>query len=152
MQRIAFILLLLYTSVSNALSADAWIRINQLGYLPGSVKRAVFLGKDTMEVSSFSLHQALTDQLVFKSESPEAKGKFHTFCSTFVLDFSTYKTPGVYYLKVGNTISPPVIINKNVYNGTADFTLRYMRQQRCGYNPSLDMACQIGRASCRERV
>lgn len=141
MRKIAFILLALYTSLCCVFSADAWIRINQLGYLPGSVKRAVFLGKDTVEVRSFSLHHALTDQMVFQSGTPEAKGKFYTFYSTYVLDFSEYKTPGVYYLKAGNTISPLVIINNKVYDGTADFALRYMRQQRCGYNPSLNMAC-----------
>lgn len=141
MQRIAIFILGLYLSLGSIFGAETWIRINQLGYLPGSVKRAVFLDKDTVEVRSFSLHQALTDQMVFQSGTPEAKGKFYTFCSTYVLDFSEYTNPGVYYLKVGNTISPPVIINKNVYDGTADFTLRYMRQQRCGYNPSLNMTC-----------
>ena len=125
----------------SAFSTEAWIRINQLGYLPGSVKRAVFIAQNNKEVKSFTLHQALTDQLVFKSETPEAKGKFYTFCSTYVLDFSAFKTPGVYYLKAGNAISPPVIINNKVYDGTADFALRYMRQQRCGYNPSLNIAC-----------
>ena len=32
-------------------------------------------------------------------------------------------------------------INDDVYNGTADFLLKYMRQQRCGYNPFLKDSC-----------
>lgn len=134
------IIVLLCLSVK-LFSAEAWIRINQLGYLPQSVKRAVFLAKEPADVSFFALHHALTDEIVFQSENPAAKGKFHTFCSTYVLDFSAYDKPGVYYLKAGNAISPPVIINRNVYDGTADYALNYMRQQRCGYNPSLDMTC-----------
>lgn len=125
----------------NAFAAGSWIRINQLGYLPGSVKRAVFISEDAVTLKSFAICQALTGEIVFQSDSPEAKGSFYSFGSSYVLDFSTFSTPGVYYLKAGNTISPPVNINKNVYNGAADFVLNYMRQQRCGYNPSLDMTC-----------
>ena len=137
-----FLLVLIYFSIiAEAFSADAWIRINQLGYLPNSVKRAVFISEESVDVNSFSLHQALTDEIVFKSNSPESKGAFYSFTSSYVFDFSTFDTPGVYYLKAGNIISPKIYINKNAYNGAADFVLNYMRQQRCGYNPSLDMEC-----------
>jgi len=125
----------------NTFSADAWIRVNQLGYLPHSVKRAIFISKEAVAIKSFSLHQILTDEVVYQSNSPEAKGKFYTFCSSYVFDFSSFKTPGVYYLKAGEVISPNIRIGNNVYNGAADFALNYMRQQRCGYNPSLDMEC-----------
>lgn len=125
----------------NTFGADSWIRVNQLGYLPNSDKRAVFMGKDPVVLESFSLHQALTGEVVFQSASPEEKGVFYTFGSSYVLDFSAFTTPGAYYLKAGNAVSPKIYINKHVYDGTADFALNYMRQQRCGYNPSLDMLC-----------
>ena len=31
-------------------------------------------------------------------------------------------------------MSPRFVIGNRVYDGTADFILRYMRQQRCGFN------------------
>src|SRR6185312_2828816 len=46
-----------------------------------------------------------------------------------------------YYIKCGSAISPEFTIAENVYAGTADFSLRYMRQQRSGFNPFLKDSC-----------
>jgi hypothetical protein len=53
------------------------------------------------------------------------------------LDFSNLQEPGTYYLIAGKAVSPRFPINAQVYNGTADFLLKYMRQQRGGYEPVL---------------
>ncbi|HMP32182.1 MAG TPA: glycoside hydrolase family 9 protein, partial [Saprospiraceae bacterium] len=37
--------------------------------------------------------------------------------------------------------SPIFAIGNDVYEGTADFALKYMRQQRCGFNPYLKDSC-----------
>ena len=63
--------------------------------------------------------------------------------STYRLDFSDFNQPGTYYLKAGKAVSPRFPINNHVYNGTADFLLNYMRQQRCGYNPFLKDSCHV---------
>ena len=52
-----------------------------------------------------------------------------------------YKRQGKYYLKAGNATSPLIIIGNDVYKGSADFALRYMRQQRSGFNPFLKDSC-----------
>ena len=57
------------------------------------------------------------------------------------LDFSDVEEEGVYYLKVNEILSPRILINTHVYDGTADFALNYMRQQRCGFNPFLNDSC-----------
>ncbi|MEO6686764.1 MAG: glycoside hydrolase family 9 protein, partial [Dyadobacter sp.] len=57
------------------------------------------------------------------------------------LRFSSVKEPGSYYLKCGSAISPVFEIGNNVYAGAADFGLRYMRQQRSGFNPFLKDSC-----------
>jgi hypothetical protein len=44
-------------------------------------------------------------------------------------------------LKVGDDVSPVFRIDNNVYSGTADFCLKYMRQQRSGFNPFLNDSC-----------
>jgi endoglucanase len=121
----------------------AVIRINQLGYLPGSTKVAVFGAKSNIKVDSFSIRDAVTNREVYSSNKPESKGKYGPFLCTYRLDFSGFNTPGRYYI-VANRIKSPVFrINDDVYDHTADFLLKYMRQQRCGYNPYLADSCHL---------
>lgn len=49
--------------------------------------------------------------------------------------------PGQYFLEAGGATSPSFNIGTDVYKGTADFCLRYMRQQRTGFNPFLNDSC-----------
>ena len=123
--------------------ADEWIRINQLGYLPQSIKVAVFMSEEGSELDEFQLVDAYTQQVVKTFHSPKAAGSIGNMKSTYRLNFSDYTTTGVYYLKAGKAVSPRFPINATVYNGTADFLLNYMRQQRCGYNPMLKDSCHV---------
>lgn len=70
-------------------------------------------------------------------------GAYGPFQQTWRLNFSSYTKPGTYYLQAGNTRSPFFRINKDVYDGAADFCLRYMRQQRSGFNPFLNDSCHM---------
>ncbi len=58
--------LLLFWLFYSTTSGQSWIRINQLGYLPESVKVAVFIstGDDTPE--NFTVCDAITDRVVYK--------------------------------------------------------------------------------------
>lgn len=136
-----FQILCLMLLVSSRNYTQSWIRINQLGYLPKSVKVAVLLSKDEILPKFFGVYDVLTDELVFYSNSISSFGAYGAFKSTFRLDFSSLEKEGAYYLKMDSTSSPNFLINANVYDGTADFLLKYMRQQRCGYNPILKDSC-----------
>lgn len=118
-----------------------WIRINQLGYLTNSIKVAVFVSKDDPSPDNYSIKDALTESVVFESNEIKSFGDIWSFKSTFRLDFSDFKTPGAYFIECNGVKSPVFRINDDVYNGTADFLLKYMRQQRCGYNPFLKDSC-----------
>lgn len=122
-------------------SFRAWIRINQLGYAQQSVKAAVFVSKEKSNVNTFELVDAETSRSVLNKKAGEDFGAYGPFVSSFRLDFSEVKKEGVYYLKVGEIRSADFKISKNVFNGAADFALRYMRQQRSGYNPFLKDSC-----------
>ncbi len=122
---------------------DSWIRVNLLGYKPGSNKVAVWAGKSKTVISSFILIDALSEKKVFESVCSLSFGNYGPFKETYRLDFSDFNRSGRYYLKAGNTISPVFTIDENVYSGSADFCLRYMRQQRCGYNPFLQDSCHV---------
>ena len=132
-----WLLTLIFAIAALPCKADEWIRINQLGYLPQSIKVAVFMSEADTDVKEYALVDAFTGKTVRTFTSPKATGKLGGMNSTYRLDFSSFQEPGTYYLKAGKAVSPRFPINAQVYNGTADFLLNYMRQQRCGYNPFL---------------
>lgn len=122
---------------------ESWIRINNLGYLPQSIKVAVLGSKVEVEVKSFSLVDAVTGKKVYTSRRVMAKGAYGPFASSYRLDFSDFEATGRYFIQANTITSPEFDINANVYDNTADFLLKYMRQQRCGYNPFLTDSCHM---------
>ncbi|MEZ5006453.1 MAG: glycoside hydrolase family 9 protein, partial [Bacteroides graminisolvens] len=131
------------SAMSLNVCAEQWIRINQLGYLPQSRKVAVFMSEEKIEIKEYALIDAVTGKVARTFATPLAKGKNGKMESTYRLDFSDFNQTGTYYLKAGTTQSPRFSIDPGVYNGTADFLLNYMRQQRCGYNPFLKDSCHV---------
>jgi endoglucanase len=119
----------------------SWIRINQLGYPSEGVKVAVLASKVKLNNSTFELIDASTSQSVYKNKSGKDFGAYGPFVTTFRLDFTSFKKPGKYFLKAGDVRSSEFEIGNEVYKGAADFVLRYMRQQRSGYNPFLKDSC-----------
>jgi endoglucanase len=136
-----WILFLLTLLNSIAFSQSAWIRINQAGYLPQSPKVAVLGAKEDITVTQFRLIKAENDKPVETLTTIHATGAWGPFTHTFRLDFSDFREPGMYYLQAGDVRSPLFRIGSDVYDGSADFLLKYMRQNRCGYNPFLRDSC-----------
>ena len=120
---------------------SSWIRINLLGYKPGSVKLAVWCSKESKTVKTFQLIDASTKKIAFNGSAGKPLGAYGPFTETYRLNFSTFKKPGSYYLQAGGAKSPVFQIGEDVYKGSADFCLRYMRQQRTGFNPFLKDSC-----------
>ncbi|MEO7120894.1 MAG: glycoside hydrolase family 9 protein, partial [Ginsengibacter sp.] len=118
-----------------------WIRINQLGYPPKAIKVAVWVSKENVSPENFQLVQASDSSVVFSATTGKDFGAYGPFIHAYRLNFSSFKTPGLYYIACGAARSPKFVIADNVYTGTADFGLRYMRQQRSGFNPFLKDSC-----------
>jgi hypothetical protein len=116
--------------------AQSWIRINQLGYLPNTVKVAVFISQNPGAGPDFTVCDALTDRVVFKGKAALYEGSVWGMESAARLDFSGLTVPGGYYISYESTRSETFRIDAGVYDGTADYILKYIRAQRCGYNPS----------------
>ncbi|MCB0595300.1 MAG: glycoside hydrolase family 9 protein [Lewinellaceae bacterium] len=123
------------------LSQQSWIRINQLGYTPQSIKVAVLGCREDISVASFEVVDLLTEETVFQSRKISAFPTYACFNKIYRLDFSSFEDEGTFYVKAGAMQSPPFRIAKDIYDGAADFLLNYMRQQRCGYNPYLRDSC-----------
>lgn len=133
--------LLLLASFSHAQLPPAWVRINQLGYLPNGIKVAVWGSKSKEMPSHFQLISATSDKVMYTGSTGKAFGPYGPFTQTCRLDFTAFKDTGSYYLKAGAAVSPVFRIAGNVYAGTPGFLLRYMRQQRSGFNPFLKDSC-----------
>jgi endoglucanase len=144
MYRIFFAFILLSFIVADkkdGSDSEPVIRINLLGYTPDGIKVAVWGSKQNVSISSWKLVDVKTRSVVISGKPGKAYGAYGPFAQTYRLDFSHYKKPGRYYLESGNARSPEFEIGKDVYKGAADFCLRYMRQQRTGFNPYLKDSC-----------
>ena len=113
-KRIVFVFLSIFCFSAYAYSIDAWIRINQLGYLPNAPKKAVFMSESAHNVTQFSIYAALTNKELATLPTVTKWGRFQTFKSTYILDFSTFKLQGAFYIKAGLIYSPTIYINNNI--------------------------------------
>ncbi|MDR1780937.1 MAG: glycoside hydrolase family 9 protein [Tannerella sp.] len=138
--RIAFLLLILNTLAVSA-QESSWIRVNLVGYLPESVKSAVFISLQPHSDRQFTVRNALTDAIVLQGTGVEANAERWGMSQALRLDLSALETVGSYYIECNGSRSPQFRIGADVYDHTADFLLNYMRQQRCGYNPFLGAHC-----------
>jgi peptidoglycan/xylan/chitin deacetylase (PgdA/CDA1 family) len=120
---------------------DSFIRINLLGYKPSSPKVAVWCSLQGNTIANFQLVEVLSGKIVFRGKAGQPFGEYGPFKQTYRLDFSSFKDGGKYFIQSGDAISPEFIISEDAYKGAADFCLRYMRQQRSGFNPFLKDSC-----------
>lgn len=146
MKKWLFIFLLPILAFTYNEEQQSWIRINQLGYTPGGVKVAIWCSKEESALrQAQDFHWELVDpgskKVVASGKPGKAFGSYGPFKQTYRLNFSSFDKPGRYYLQAGGTKSPEFTIGDDVYKGAADFCLRYMRQQRTGFNPFLKDSC-----------
>ena len=120
---------------------DAWIRINQLGYRNNDIKVAVLLSRKTLNLKSFKVIDIESGKVAMTFDSVIRTVPLDSFVSCYRLPFTNLKKNGVYRIIAGKAVSPDFRIAYNVYDGTADFLLNYMRQQRSGYNPYVKDSC-----------
>jgi hypothetical protein len=113
---------------------DDAIRVNQVGYLPDAPKVAVICALAPRTVTEFELVND-AGKRVFGPRNATAAGKFGPCAQTFRLDFTAFRETGTYRIRAAGLESGAVKIGPDVWNGLADVPLRYMRQQRKGYNP-----------------
>src|SRR4051794_8785789 len=103
------------TSASRHKEGDtSWIRINLLGYTRDGSKVAVWAGNTGEATQHFQLIDSSTNQVVFDGPAGKEFGAYGPFSSTYRLNFSNYKKPGVYYLKAGAATSPLFRIDDSV--------------------------------------
>ena len=120
---------------------NEWIRVNQLGYRNNDIKTAVFLSSGKTDIRSFRIINSETGKVEMTFDSVINTGALTPFSTTCRLPFTKFTKTGLYRVASGNATSPEFRIADDIYDGTADFLLNYMRQQRCGYNPYIKDSC-----------
>ncbi|MBX3256493.1 MAG: glycoside hydrolase family 9 protein, partial [Chitinophagaceae bacterium] len=142
MNRLSYLLIIFFLLFNKAFAQQSWIRINQLGYQPKGGKVAVWCTKgEKVSNKKWQLIDEGSGKIVFNATTGKSAGAYGPFTETVRLNFSSFSKPGKYYLKAGNATSPVFEIGEEVYKGAADFCLRYMRQQRSKFNPTLNDSC-----------
>ena len=117
-----------------------YIRVNQLGFTPGSAKTAVIFGREPLP-SEFRIVNAESGAQIFKGKVEPLAGAWGQFARTGLLNFTRVAGEGRYFIEVGAARSQTFIIASRAYRKVADQLLEFMRQQRCGYNPFVDAVC-----------
>ncbi|HEY2026902.1 MAG TPA: glycoside hydrolase family 9 protein [Gemmatimonadaceae bacterium] len=114
--------------------STAFIRVNEVGYLPDAPKVAVACTLDSTRIERFVVVDEL-GRTVLPARRAAVDSAFGPCVRTYRLDFSALRTRGRYRVVAGTLRSPLVRIAPDVYAGGADTLLYYMRQQRSGWNP-----------------
>lgn len=137
--KLTVVLFILAVSVSG----QTYIRVNQAGYQVADAKVAVAFAKHPID-SRFSVVEwvsgrtAINDKRIDPVNASPWGGKFSHY---YRLDLSELRQPGRYVIKFGDATSP--VFSVSPYPAYHEDLLFFMRQQRCGYNPFLDMACHL---------
>src|SRR5687768_14275351 len=122
---------------------DAHIRINQAGYQPADAKKAVVFSKKPLN-GFFGAEDMISGKptllrMPLQPINPSPWGR--DFDHYFRSDVSSLRTPGRYRLRLAESGLTSREFTIGQYPGYHEDLLFFMRQQRCGYNPFLDMAC-----------
>ncbi len=117
-----------------------FIRANQLGYQSVAPKIAIAFAHSSLP-QTFRLINSQTGRTVFDGSTKSIAGRWGQFEHHVEADFSSFRQSGTYFLRVGDSESPPFQIGADIYAPLPDELLEFMREQRCGYNPFVDAVC-----------
>lgn len=123
--------------------AEIYIRINQVGYLPGERKSAILFSLEPVK-ERYRVVRSLTGEVVYTARPVRCEEKgWGTFDYYYLFDFSRITEKGRYILEGvrSGQRSRQFLISGHAYDNLQEELLGFMRQQRCGYNPTLDMVC-----------
>lgn len=136
------LLLVLFLFCQQAFPQETFFSVNQVGFHPKDTKKAVVFSrekiKNKVHLVSYPDSSSII-QITPKILDSGAWGDFYYY----ELDFSSIDREGEFFLwhSSSKTSSEKFQISPKAYTGLQENLLEFMRQQRCGYNPTLDMVC-----------
>ncbi len=100
------------------------------GYATGDAKTAIVRMEASKHRSQFQLIDTQTNQAAYTGTVKREKTTIGTFD---VLDFSAFRQPGNYQLRVGDVTTPAFRIGEDIWINSLWRTLNFIFCQRCGY-------------------
>ena len=128
----------------HAYGTDA-LRVNQVGYLPGDIKTAVYIGDTDPSRMTFELASPTSG--IVAVDSVVNAAPWAPLAHAARIYFSSVNNPGEYVLtaKVDGKVADVVklYIGDDAYSrlNLNELPLVYLRQQRCGFNPVHNENC-----------
>ena len=160
----SFFILAFFACVST-FANNVYFRVNQLGYLEDDIKVAVAMFPNEEDdisqhsttsitllngtsisidsvknLKSFSIINLLNGDIK-DVDSVKITQPWNPMKKCVRIYFSSLTKPGQYKLIGYGEESATIRIGNDIYWGAQEIPLYYMRQQRCGYNPSLKDSC-----------
>jgi len=111
------------------------VHVNQLGYRPHDLKKAVIPQEDTV----FRIMRVSDETVVYNGTAGEAVYDAASMDTVRIADFSAVKEKGEYVLCTDGESSYPFVINGNPYTGLRTALLNMLNYQKCG----IDLDCGL---------
>ena len=127
-----------FAAADLAHAASAYIRINQVGYIGSSTKRAYLMATASESGATFAVKNS-SGATVYSAAVGTSLGAWGTFSSVYALDFDSVTTAGTYTISVASPIaatSPSFKIDTgaNLYSTPLANSLFYYESERDGPN------------------
>ena len=126
-------------AVPAAHAATAYVRVNQVGYITNRPKQA-YLMTDTAASGNFQIKKASDNSVVHTASIGANQGPWSSsFTKVYVLDFTSFKTSGTYYITAGGVDSEHFKIDTsdNLYDDLLDNAQYFFEHfQRDGDEPN----------------
>src|SRR5271166_21772 len=98
-RRLLLSLLIMFAGALSAEAASAYIRINQIGYVSGSTKRAYLMATGAETGATFAVKNS-GGTTVYSASVGSSLGAWGTFPDVYALDFDSVSTAGTYTIAV----------------------------------------------------
>lgn len=139
---IAFILFFIF----NCQASDQifFIRLNQVGFLPGDIKTAVIMSEQPIKSNEFFIRNSFNDEKAYQALLTMTFFSYGNFNYCLEIDFSEFQNEGKYYLEIDGQKSFIFEIGEKIFNNVRDSLSLFFKVQRCGpTNPLLHEPCHL---------
>jgi hypothetical protein len=119
-------------------ASNAYIRVNQVGYITNEAKQAILLTKGSASTATFNIINTQTNQSIYSANIGSSQGKWNsTFLNSYLIDFSSVQTVGSYTIQVNGPTSATsptfkIASGVNLYKGLLTNALFFYQAQRDG--------------------
>ncbi|MGE5401497.1 MAG: glycoside hydrolase family 9 protein [Ignavibacteriales bacterium] len=123
-------------------SQNFYFRLNQLGFLPEDIKTAVIMSRQNLSGKKYEIVEQTGKKVILSSILNNGIQGAGNFSFNYVIDFSSIRKPGKFFISCEGRKSSIFSIGGNIYDSIADSLLLFFKVQRCGYtNPLLHGVC-----------